>query len=102
MDDLLGGPLGEPRLMALLVAAFGVVALILSGVGLYGVIATGVRVRTHEIGVRVALGATPGRIRETVFASDVDHHRRWRVPWSTRRSGDNAVVAGIALWRTTD
>ena len=71
MDDVLGGPLAEPRLMALLVAAFGVVALVLSGVGLYGVIATGVRERTHEIGVRLALGATPGRIRETVLRQTV-------------------------------
>jgi predicted permease len=45
-----------------LFASFGVVSLILSVVGLYGVVAFSTNCRAHEIGVRVALGAAPARI----------------------------------------
>jgi putative ABC transport system permease protein len=66
MDDILAAPLAEPRLSALLVAAFGVVALMLAGLGLYGVMSTAVREQTREIGIRIALGATPHAIRTAV------------------------------------
>jgi predicted lysophospholipase L1 biosynthesis ABC-type transport system permease subunit len=67
MDDLLGEPLAQPRLTTLLLVAFGVVALVLATVGLYGVMASAVRERTREIGIRAALGATPARIRDTMM-----------------------------------
>jgi putative ABC transport system permease protein len=67
MDQLLGGPLAEPRLTALLLTAFGVVALVLAAVGLFGAVSSAVREQTREIGIRVALGATPALIRGSVL-----------------------------------
>jgi predicted permease len=71
MDQLLDAPLAEPRLSALLLSGFSFVALLLSAIGLYGVTASGVRRQTHDIGVRMALGATPGNIRRLVLTQVV-------------------------------
>lgn len=67
MDELLDQPLAQPRLSALIMSAFGVVALLLSGLGLYGVMSAGVRRQTRDIGVRVALGATARDVRQLVL-----------------------------------
>ncbi|MDQ6831510.1 MAG: ABC transporter permease, partial [Gemmatimonadota bacterium] len=67
MDDLLGAPLSQPRLSAFLLSAFGMVALVLAAIGLYGVMASVVREQTRDIGIRMALGATAGRVRGEVL-----------------------------------
>lgn len=71
MDQLLDAPLAQPRLSALLLAGFSLVALLLSAIGLYGVVASGVRRQTHDIGVRVALGAARGDVLRLVVGEGV-------------------------------
>jgi putative ABC transport system permease protein len=59
--------LARPRFATTLIGSFGVVALLLAGVGLAGVLWFTTRQRTREIGIRLALGATAGRIRAEVL-----------------------------------
>jgi predicted permease len=54
--------LAQPRQMAAITSAFGIVALVLAVVGVYGVTAVTASRRVHDIGIRMALGATPSQI----------------------------------------
>jgi predicted permease len=77
-------PLAWPRFNALLLAVFAAAALLLSTVGLYGVMAASVRQRQSEIGVRLALGATAGDVR-------------WLVLGEGLRLATAGAVTGLAL-----
>lgn len=67
MDQLLDAPLAQPRLGALVLTGFSVVALLLSAIGLYGVMSATVRQQTRDIGIRIALGARAGDVYRLVL-----------------------------------
>jgi len=67
LEELVGAATAAPRLYAVLIGAFAVVALLLAILGVYGVMAYVVAQRQREIGVRLALGAAPSGIRRLVL-----------------------------------
>ena len=80
MRDKVGEAASTPRFFTVLVSIFGVLALVLAAVGLYGVVSYVVSQRQREIGVRVALGAPPGGVVALML-----------------RRGMAPVVAGLAI-----
>jgi putative ABC transport system permease protein len=66
MDDLVAGSLAQPRFRTMLLGAFAAVALMLAGIGLYGVISYSVTQRINETGVRLALGAQKSDILKLI------------------------------------
>jgi predicted permease len=79
LEDMLTRGLVRERMVARLGGAFAVIALLLAGVGLYGVMGYSVSRRTNEMGVRLALGASPRR-----------------VAWVVLRDGLTTIGAGLA------
>jgi predicted permease len=80
MREVVGDSLTESRLVASLLSGFAVFALLLAGIGIYGIVDYSVRQRRREMGIRMALGATYGNVVALVV-----------------RKGTLPAVAGVAV-----
>jgi predicted permease len=67
MDDLIAPQLAVPRFDALLLSIFALAAIVVAAVGLYGIMASAVNQQRRELGIRMALGATAGSVRNMVL-----------------------------------
>ncbi len=80
MPEIISESMSETRYQSLLLSSFALLALLLTAVGIYGVMAYAVTQRTHEIGLRIALGARRGEILGLIM-----------------RQGAQITIAGVAL-----
>ncbi len=80
MEQLLSNSIAQPRLQTILLGAFGALGLVLACIGVYAVISYSVAQRVREVGIRLALGASPSLIRGLVL-----------------REGMTLAGAGVAL-----
>ncbi|HVS66338.1 MAG TPA: ABC transporter permease [Thermoanaerobaculia bacterium] len=67
MEEVFGDSVARSRFLTLLISIFGVLALVLAAIGIYGVMSYAVAERAQELGIRMALGANRGRIMTMVL-----------------------------------
>jgi predicted permease len=71
MDEIVSASIAGRRFSMLLLGIFAALALALAAVGIYGVISYAVAQRTHEIGIRMALGANPGNVLRAIVSQSM-------------------------------
>jgi len=71
MEENIAQSISQPRFRTVLLAVFAGIALVLAAVGIFGVMAYSVAQRTRELGLRIALGASRGRVLKLVLAHGV-------------------------------
>jgi putative ABC transport system permease protein len=71
LDDVVAESLSRPRFQAWLTTAFSAFALVLAALGIYGVTAGSLAQRTRELGIRLALGASPRAVLSTVAGEGI-------------------------------
>jgi putative ABC transport system permease protein len=86
LEELLGTRVAQRKVSMMLLALFGLLGLVISAVGIYGVISCLVAQQTREIGVRMALGATRSRVVSTVLRN------------ASGLVGAGLLVGGVASW----
>jgi len=99
-DELLNRTIDLDRLVAMLASAFGVLAVILAAVGIYGLLAYDVTRRTSEIGVRMALGATRRQVMKLIFREVVLVVTTGLVTGLAAALGLGQLVAGLVFGLT--
>jgi putative ABC transport system permease protein len=93
MEQVMSDSTSDRRLNMLLFALLGGLALALAAVGVYGVVAYSVTQRTHEIGVRMAIGARPADVVRMVLAEG------GRLAMAGVAAGSVAAIVGARLIR---
>jgi putative ABC transport system permease protein len=89
MEDVIGDSLSARRFTRLLLATFAFLALVLAGVGIYGVVSYTVTQATHDIGIRMALGANRGAVLSAVLRD------------AMRMAGAGIAVGAVAAFGVT-
>jgi ABC-type antimicrobial peptide transport system permease subunit len=84
MDDLIESNVADRKRPMILLGAFAALALVLACIGVYGVLAYSVEQRTREIGIRVAIGASPSEVTRMILGQGL-------------RLGLLGLAAGIGL-----